>query len=544
MARRMKAPVKFVLIFGIMAVLFFGFIKYKDTILPTGKQPGSILTEDTMGPVGIHDNNSDTASTTTTNNNTGPTTANGQVPTLRVLVNTWAGFAGPTYFNGGFKPTKNSRFFQDYGFMVQFIKSDELVNSRNAWLGGSADVMWTTVDCFPSQLPSILQFKPRLLPYQIDWSRGGDSLVAKFGLNTVADLKGKKVACAMQSPSTTLLITALQSASMEMTDIQFIPCADGIAAAGMFKAGQVDAAVTWNPDDLQCLKAVKGSKILINTKKNASYIIADAFYARDNFIQAHEQMITDFVEGSLIGAAEINSDDTAKQKAVEILAEGFGLTAPEVAECIDNARRCTLGDTVNFFGLNPSYTGVKGEDLYNQMGKVYAALDMAPKALPPWRDVICLNILQKLQKSPKLAGAAQQAEGSVQFKPATVQEVTAPAISSKTLSVTFPTGSATLDDNAKLVIDMGFSDTAKQFASARIRVVGHTDNVGSRESNITLSQKRADAVVQYLTTTYGFDRDRFVVEGKGPDIPVGSNDTEEGKAKNRRTEFQLLDGGN
>ena len=178
------------------------------------------------------------------------------------------------------------------------------------------------------------------------------------------------------------------------------------------------------------------------------------------------------------------------------------------------------------------------------MGRTYAALDMAPKALPPWRDVICLNILQKLQKSPKLTGAAQEAEGTVHFKPATVQEVKAPAISSKTLSVTFPTGSSTLDDNAKLVIEMGFSDTAKQFASARIRVVGHTDNVGSRESNVTLSQKRANAVVQYLTATYGFDKDRFVVEGKGPDQPVASNDTEEGKAKNRRTEFQLLDSGN
>lgn len=529
MARRMKAPVKFLLIFGIMGALFFGFLKFKDQILPKAKQPGSILTIDTLSPVGIHDEVANTPTDSPTN-----------VPVLRVLVNTWPGFAGPTYFNGGFKANKNSRFYKDYGFMVEFIKSDELVNSRNAWLGGSADVMWTTVDCFSSQLPSILQLKPRLL-YQVDWSRGGDSLVAKYGINTITDLKGKQVACAMQSPSTTLLITALQSANMELTDIKFIPCADGIAAAGMFKAGQVDAAVTWNPDDLQCLSAVKGSKILINTKKNASFIIADSFYARDDFIQTHEQMITDFVEGSLIAVGEINTNSTAKQKAAEVLAEGFGLSIADITECMDNARRCTLGDNINFFGLNPSYAGVKGEDLYNQMGKIYAALDMAPKSLPPWRDVVCLNIIRKLQKSPKLIGAAQEAEGTVHFKPATAQEVKAPAISSKCLAVTFGTGSATLDNNAELIIDIGFSDTAKQFASARIRVVGHTDNVGSRESNIALSQRRAGAVVQYLVKTYGFDKNRFVVEGKGPNVPIAGNDTDKGRAKNRRTEFQLLE---
>jgi NitT/TauT family transport system substrate-binding protein len=520
----MKAPVKFALIFGIMGALFFGFLKFKDQILPKAKQPGSILTEETRGPVGI-----------TPTNNMQP----GNIPILRVLVCTWPGWGGPVYFNNGFEPNKESRFYKDYGFMVQFIKSDELTNSRNAWLGGSADLMWTTVDCFASQLPSIQSFKPRLL-YQVDWSRGGDSLVVNFGIDNVADLKGKKVSCAMQSPSTTLLITTLQSGNMELSDIQLIECADAIASASMFKSGQVDAAVVWSPDDLGCIQSVKGSKILINTKTNANFIIADAFYAPEHLIQSNPQMLTDFVEGALIGAAEINTDVAAKKKAAGLLAYGLGLTSKEMEDCMDNARFCTLGDNLNFFGLNTSYTGVKGEDLYNQMGRIYAALDMAPKVLPPWRDITCLTIMQKLQTSPKLTGIMHEAEGAVHFKPATVKEATASAISSKTLSVTFATGSSSLDANAQIIIDIGFSDIAKQFGAARIRVVGRTDNVGSRESNVELSKRRANKVVQYLVNTYGFDKNRFIIEGKGPDDPLADNATEQGRAKNRCTEFQLL----
>ena len=79
----------------------------------------------------------------------------------------------------------------------------------------------------------------------------------------------------------------------------------------------------------------------------------------------------------------------------------------------------------------------------------------------------------------------------------------------------------------------------------KVRVEGNTDNVGSRASNIALSEKRAASVAKYLQQSYNMDRNRFVILGNGPDKPVAGcedNATAACKASNRRTEFQLIAG--
>ena len=81
---------------------------------------------------------------------------------------------------------------------------------------------------------------------------------------------------------------------------------------------------------------------------------------------------------------------------------------------------------------------------------------------------------------------------------------------------------------------------AKAFSNSRVRIEGNTDNVGNPATNKALSEKRARAVADYLISTYNMPRNRFIIVGNGPDKPVGSNDTEEGKSKNRRTELQII----
>ena len=73
--------------------------------------------------------------------------------------------------------------------------------------------------------------------------------------------------------------------------------------------------------------------------------------------------------------------------------------------------------------------------------------------------------------------------------------------------------------------------------SLKVYVVGHTDNVGGADSNIKLSQDRAEAVLQALVRDHGITSGRLRASGCGPFAPVASNDTEEGRAKNRRVEL-------
>jgi OOP family OmpA-OmpF porin len=77
----------------------------------------------------------------------------------------------------------------------------------------------------------------------------------------------------------------------------------------------------------------------------------------------------------------------------------------------------------------------------------------------------------------------------------------------------------------------------KSDASLKVHVVGHTDNVGGLDANMKLSRDRADAVVQALVRNHGIIASRLNTYGDGPYAPVASNDTEEGKAKNRRVEL-------
>ncbi len=77
----------------------------------------------------------------------------------------------------------------------------------------------------------------------------------------------------------------------------------------------------------------------------------------------------------------------------------------------------------------------------------------------------------------------------------------------------------------------------KEDASLKLYVVGHTDNVGALDGNVKLSQDRAQSVVQALVKTHGVDAARLKAFGAGPYAPVASNDSDAGRAKNRRVEL-------
>jgi outer membrane protein OmpA-like peptidoglycan-associated protein len=74
-------------------------------------------------------------------------------------------------------------------------------------------------------------------------------------------------------------------------------------------------------------------------------------------------------------------------------------------------------------------------------------------------------------------------------------------------------------------------------ATLKLYVVGHTDNAGGYDHNMKLSQQRAEAVVRELTSKYRIAAVRLKPRGVGSLAPVTSNDTEEGRAKNRRVEL-------
>lgn len=105
-------------------------------------------------------------------------------------------------------------------------------------------------------------------------------------------------------------------------------------------------------------------------------------------------------------------------------------------------------------------------------------------------------------------------------------------------SVNFEFGSDALTAEAKAILD-GIAKSLAAQTAVKVQVTGHTDSLGPQSYNLTLSQKRAKSVVAYLSSV-GVDAARLTSEGEGEFAPVASNDTEEGRAKNRRVEFKIL----
>jgi OOP family OmpA-OmpF porin len=105
------------------------------------------------------------------------------------------------------------------------------------------------------------------------------------------------------------------------------------------------------------------------------------------------------------------------------------------------------------------------------------------------------------------------------------------------LTVNFPTGSADLTPAARASLDaLGRALASSELASFRFRIEGHTDNVGSREENRALSQRRAEAVVSYLATQYNVAPARLEAVGKGQENPLIETPPQTPEGRNRRVQ--------
>lgn len=457
-----------------------------------------------------------------------------------IAYNTFVGVAGLVYMNGGMEPNTDSKLYKEYGIKLQIKQMDGLADTRDALKTGAIDGAYCTVDAFPiengneSQLLKI-GAKIRM---KVNESRGADALVVNSTIKTVADLKGKKVAYALGTASNTLLINILETAGLDAKDIEFSKVENGIDAASAFKSGSVDAALVWSPDDEDCLKAIKGSKILSSTKI-ATNIIADGLIITDQRLEEKRENLTKLMKAWLIGNAKVSTEPTAKKQAIALFSKGFGFPEELTTIAIDKVRFSTLGDNKNFFGLNGSFTGVTGESMYKRMSVKYTDAHLVSGAAP-WVKVSDSSVIEALLNDAFSKDVTQAEEGEVKFTAPTVAESKQEATGTKKVTINFESGSATLDEYAKLKVDREISGLAQGLAKARIRVEGNTDNIGNPQTNVVLSIKRANAIINYLVSEHHFDRNKFISVGNGQNKPICNDVTDECRAINRRTEFQFI----
>ena len=174
---------------------------------------------------------------------------------------TWVGY-GPFYI------ARDKGYFEEEGVEVKLQIMENTSLKMGAFMAGQIDIVASTADEFPLYMKPD---KPVKYIFAVDNSKGGDGVVSQKDINSVADLKGKKVAFEEGSVSQFFINALLREAGLTQDDISMINMTATDAGVA-FTANRVDAAVTWEPH-LSQGAATDHGKILVTSAEKPGLIV-------------------------------------------------------------------------------------------------------------------------------------------------------------------------------------------------------------------------------------------------------------------------------
>lgn len=176
-----------------------------------------------------------------------------------------------------------------------------------------------------------------------DNSTGNDKVVVREGINSVADLKGKKVAAEEGTVDHFLLLLGLRKAGLTPKDIQFVPLETGKAASA-FVAGQVDAAAVFAPFTTEALKR-SGSKELFSSKDFPG-AVPDHLVVTRKFADEHPERVQAMVDSWF---ATLDYMKAHPDRAIEIMAKRAGVSVDEYKQYAEGTRIFSVEDNLKAF---------------------------------------------------------------------------------------------------------------------------------------------------------------------------------------------------
>jgi len=476
--------------------------------------------------------------------------------TVRMALNVWAGWAPVVFANEGFKPKKEWSLPNGKKFKLELVLIDDPVAMRDAYAAGNVHIGWATLDMLPlfmDELKKDSRTMPRVYQ-QIDWSNGGDGIVARGGITNMAQLRGKTVVLAQNSPSQYFVLNALINGGVQPAEVNFKYTASAFEAAAAFAADKnIAAAVSWAPD-IYNLANIPGNKLIVSTA-DANRLIADVWFARADFAKENPQIIEAMVRGFLDAVEELESQEN-KQKVAGWMAEGYNLPPADAMSMLGDAHWTNYAENREFFlnqnnPTNFERTWDTAYYLYKRIGKVNEKV--------AWDQVADYSVIQKLGSEAKYAKSENKYQVNFAYK--TVGEIKAESgeILTKTVVVHFFPNSSDLrhkiikqvggksveelyDPNIDFVLEE-IGKMTGQYGAARIVIEGHTD--GSMKGQIPfdavkqLSELRANAVRDALLKKFpSVSPNQVGAEGIGWNRPADPNDPNN-HAKNRRVEVKV-----
>jgi ABC-type nitrate/sulfonate/bicarbonate transport system substrate-binding protein/outer membrane protein OmpA-like peptidoglycan-associated protein len=473
-------------------------------------------------------------------------------------INVWPGWAPIITANNGMEPNDESLFFKKYGFYVRLSIVDDPVKARDLFASGHSHVLWGTLDMIALFAPALVR-DSRTVPVvcqQVDWSDGGDGIVARGDIRTINDLRMKngikrKVVLAQNSPSHYFIMSLLLDAGVDPGQVDFRWAADAPSAAKIFvQDASFDAFVGWAPDIYTVAEGLQGARLIVSTE-SANRLIADVWAVRNDFFRDHPEIVANLVRGIFEGIDLVRKD---VDRAAQLMSAAYSIPVEDCAAMIGKDGGIVDGDAhltnyrenSNFFldPMNPS----NFEIVWSRASTIYQSLGAIDNPVVP----------AKVKASSVLAGMSEEYKdvqdlsqpvfrANAFFKTA---EAETSEILTKAVIITFEPNKAVLNAEYDPTIPAVLGEIgqlAGSFGNAYIVIEGNTD--ASRRGVVPgdlvrqLSYDRADAVRKAIIQQYKFDPNKFKVIGNGWDNPVpGMTDASnpDNNRRNRRVEVKVF----
>ena len=479
----------------------------------------------------------------------------GEQRVVKFAVNVWAGWAPIIWANQGSKAKKVWKDAKGKDFQVELVLIDDPVSMGNTVASGDVHIGWATVDMLPLIIER-LKRDPRSLPrvyQQIDWSNGGDGIVARESIKNVADLRGKTVVLAQNSPSHYFLLNVLLNGGVQPSEVNMKFTKDAFQAAAAFNQNKDYAAVvSWAPDIYNLTKTGMGNKMLVSTQ-TANRLIADVWFARADFARDNPDIVEGLVRGILDSVEDLKKDEN-KQAVGKMMDDFYSLPPGTGNGMLGDAHWTNYAENRDFF-LNQN-NPTNFERTYNTAFLLYKAIRVVDSKTE-FDKIMDFSVVKKLGAEPKYA--EQKNEYEFKFTPTTGLDVNVEnSVLTKTVTINFFPNSYDLfkkvpaktgggevpyDPNADTTVEE-IAKLAGQFGAARIVIEGHTDASmrGQADESLVreLSSRRANAVKEALLNKFKtLKPDQFVSAGYGWDKPADPKDPDN-HAKNRRVEIKVV----
>lgn len=267
--------------------------------------------------------------------------------------------------------------FEKYGLEVELVNFDDPSQSTSALISGNVDVAGGTLDSslivadqYKDQMPQVISIR--------DDSAGADGIVAKNGIETVADLRGKTVGVAVNQTTHFLLQQALEKAGVSESEINLVDMNSSDAGAS-FISGNIDAAVTWEPYLSNAAKSGVGKMIFSSADAPGS--IMDIVMVSKKTADEEPEWVVPFLQ-ALEEARAYVEDSKTRDDAMEITAKYLDVSKEEALEMIPTIKLYSTSETVEALS-----DGGLAYDVVDKVSEFYTSKNIISSPINP-KDIL------------------------------------------------------------------------------------------------------------------------------------------------------------